>query len=99
WRSRARENLRSVSQRADDIAVGPGCIVCKNAKARLDAELLRKWFAGIAGHMPVRPAAAAPGRDPDRAVAAACRRYRPAARRTHAAWSAQAPTRGSASCP
>jgi hypothetical protein len=44
----------------------------------------------------ITPAAAAPGRDPDRVAGATCR---PAARPRRAAWSARARIRGSASCP
>jgi hypothetical protein len=41
-RGRARKNLRAVGQVADDIDVGFGRVARKNAKARLDAELLRE---------------------------------------------------------
>ena len=46
--------------------------------------------------IPLTPAAAAPGRGPDRGAGATCR---PAAPPRHAAWSAPAPICGSASCP
>src|SRR6202022_205474 len=81
-------------QLATDPAIGVRRALDKNTKARLDAELLRKRFAGIASHRCrcLTPAAAAPTLDPGRDAGAACR---PAAPPRCAAWSAPAPTRGS----
>src|ERR1700760_3431052 len=41
---------RALGPLADDLAIICRCAVHKNAKARLEAELLREWFAGSAGH-------------------------------------------------
>ena len=50
WRFQAACDGHAGRQSADDIAVGIGRAAYKNAKARLDAELLHNGFAGIVGH-------------------------------------------------
>src|SRR5664280_413708 len=83
-------------QFTDNIAIGRRRALDKNAKARLDAELLYKRLAGTTRHRRRRltPAAAAPARH--RGAGAACR---PAAPPRCAEWTAPEPTRGWASCP
>src|SRR5689334_11150181 len=45
------DKCRALGPRADELAVVGGRAVDKNTKARLEAELLREWFAGIACHV------------------------------------------------
>src|SRR5262249_42206413 len=60
-------------QVADNLAIVFRKAVRKNAKARLDAELLHSGSAGIPGHaVTITPAAAAPGRGRDRVAGGAC---------------------------
>lgn len=96
--NKAADDRHVGGQLADDIVIGDPQACRKNAKARPDAGLLHNSFAGIAGQVEasVKPAAAAPGRRPDRDAGAACR---PAAPPRCAARSAPTPTRGSASYP
>jgi hypothetical protein len=49
-RPEACDNGCTVGQRSHHVGIGRWCAADKNAKARLDAELLRKRFAGMAGH-------------------------------------------------
>src|SRR5260370_6322760 len=84
-------------QLADNVAIAARQPRRKNTKARLDAELLHEWFAGVARHAAgIRPAAAAPGLRPDRDAGAA---FRPAAPPRSAGRAAPPPLPGSAPSP